>query len=337
MADFQLTDDLRDEAKTAWFRYLEMVMPFRPDLYRYCRSLTQDLWDCEDLLQDTLLRGFARLGSIHHRIDNPRAYLVRTATNLWIDTQRKRGTERSALEAHANSPMGTGEAAQSPSESIEVREAAAAMIERLAPQERAAILLKDVFDMDLRETADVLGTTIGAVKAALHRGRSRLRQPDPVSRPARRQASRELVDRFVNRYNARDLPGLLALMLDSASIDLLGLDVETGREAFERRGGWFYRNLYGQDWAAERPYPARWQSALFNGEVVALVFSPNLEGREVLGSVMRLEEEGGHISSVRAYALCPETVREIGDELGWPTDPDPYRFISMILAFARGH
>src|SRR5690242_259645 len=102
MTDSQLTEDLLDEAKAAWFRYLELIMPFRPDLYRYCRSLVQDPWDAEDLVQDTLLRGFAKLGSTHHRIDNPRGYLVRTATNLWIDAERKRGTERAALVAQAN-------------------------------------------------------------------------------------------------------------------------------------------------------------------------------------------------------------------------------------------
>jgi len=311
-------------------------MPFRPELYRYCRALAGHLWEGEDLVQDTLVRGFATLGSIHHHIDNPRAYLVRIATNLWIDAERRRASEKVAMLGQARESDETSNDA-SPLESALMRDAAAALMDNLAPQERAAVLLKDVFDMDLKEIAHMLRTTLGAVKSALHRGRTRLRQSRTPGVSGRALASRELVDQFVDRYNARDLPGLLALMLDTASIDLIGLDVEAGREAFERKGGWFYHNLYGHDWAAERPAPARWESAIFRGEVVALVFGPNLEGSEVLGSVMRFEEDDGRIASIRAYAMCPETVREVGEELGMPNDPDPYRFISMILAFARGH
>ncbi|GHI28032.1 hypothetical protein Shyd_94030 [Streptomyces hydrogenans] len=47
----------------------------------------------------------------------------------------------------------------------------------LAPQERAAVVLKDVFDLPLKEIAAMLSTTEGAVKAALHRGRGRLADP----------------------------------------------------------------------------------------------------------------------------------------------------------------
>ena len=45
---------------------------------------------------------------------------------------------------------------------------------RLSPQERAAVVLKDVFDLSLEEIAEALGSTVGGVKAALHRGRGKL-------------------------------------------------------------------------------------------------------------------------------------------------------------------
>jgi DNA-directed RNA polymerase specialized sigma24 family protein len=57
-------------------------------------------------VQDTLLRGFAALGSIHHEVRNPRAYLLRTATHLWIDTVRRRGSEAAAVAAQAAEPGG---------------------------------------------------------------------------------------------------------------------------------------------------------------------------------------------------------------------------------------
>lgn len=48
MDDVGLPDTLRDQARSAWLRYLERVAGFRPALHRYCRRLTADPWDAED-------------------------------------------------------------------------------------------------------------------------------------------------------------------------------------------------------------------------------------------------------------------------------------------------
>src|SRR5260370_21956080 len=96
MGDLELPDGLRDELRGAWHRYIDRLAPLRPALHGYCRRLSGNLWDAEDLVQDTLLRAFRTLGSVHARIENPRAYLLRTATNLWIDTVRRRGSEATA-------------------------------------------------------------------------------------------------------------------------------------------------------------------------------------------------------------------------------------------------
>jgi len=75
-------------AADAWLRYLELLDDFRPDLYRYCRRLTGNVWDAEDLVQDTLEQGFARLGLLSNPIDNPRGYLLKIASNRWISRKR---------------------------------------------------------------------------------------------------------------------------------------------------------------------------------------------------------------------------------------------------------
>src|SRR5205823_3376595 len=99
MADLELPDGLRDDLRAAWHCYVDLLAPLRPTLHGYCSRLTGNLWDAEDLVQDTLLRAFGTLGSIFTRIENPRAYLLRTATNLWIDTVRRRGNEVTAYAA----------------------------------------------------------------------------------------------------------------------------------------------------------------------------------------------------------------------------------------------
>src|SRR5262245_57865168 len=88
----------------AWRRYIDRLEPHRPALHAYCRRLTGSVWDGEDLVQDTLLRVFSLLGKTDAPIDNPKAYLIRTATNLWIDRVRRFAREQAALALEPNEP-----------------------------------------------------------------------------------------------------------------------------------------------------------------------------------------------------------------------------------------
>ena len=320
MGDIQVNDQLRRGLISAWHQFLEALDPIRPDLYRYCRRLTGNIWDAEDLVQETLLRAFSHLSQVLYSIENPRAYILRVASHLWIDTVRRRASEADAQTLQATDPLNAPAPTSSPAQAIEVREAGAQLMSSLAPQERAAIIAKDVFDMSIEETASILGTTPGAVKAALHRGRSRLRDCSEEG-PRRTPPSAELLDRFVERYNARDLPGLLALMSDTATIDMHGLHSETGRSAFERDRGWFHHNFYNPFDGS--PSTLRWQAAVFEDEPIVLVFD-GLD--DALVSVMRLEEHAAAVQRIRIYALCPDTVAEVGAAFGYPVRTLGYRF-----------
>jgi RNA polymerase sigma-70 factor (ECF subfamily) len=320
MADAELPDALRDELRAAWHRYLDLVAPLRPALHGYCRRLAGNVWDAEDLVQDTLLRGFGRLASIHHEIANPRAYLLRTATHLWIDALRRREGERAALAEPPAAEAGGAPAGAS-------RDAGAALLQRLSPQERAAVLLKDAFDLSLEEIADVLVTTIGAVKAALHRGRDRLRDLDAAPSPHRPMPCVELVDRFVAALRAGDVSGLTRLMLDGGSLENVGCGLELGRDAFERTDGWIHKAVHGHpEWpAAFQPEAVRVERGMFDGEPVVLAFATR-RGREALEQVLRLEERDGRVAGMRAYAFCPETMREVGAALGLHVRTGLYRY-----------
>src|SRR3990172_8912013 len=126
MGDIDLDDPLRRSLVSAWHQYLTALDPIRPDLFRYCRRLTGNLWDAEDLVQDTLLKAFANLSLILYTIRSPRAYLLRIATNLWLDTVRSRATERSTLAAAANDPAREPASPSAPSPAGGGRGAAAA-------------------------------------------------------------------------------------------------------------------------------------------------------------------------------------------------------------------
>ena len=322
MSEVETPDTLRDDLCTAWHRYIDMLVPLRPALYSYCRRLAGNVWDADDLAQDTLLRAFGQWGVTYPPIRNPRAYLLRTATNVWIDTLRRRETEARVSVA---SPDDTARA--NPEASSDVRDAGYRLLQRLSPQERAAVVLKEVFDMSLEEIAELLATTTGAVKAALHRGRGRLREPEGAAASRRPLPSPELLDRFIERYNAKDVKGLVALMLDGASAENVGTSFHIGREhPSEGTPHFLYKVVHGHDeWPPQtRPDAVRIERVEFEGEPIVLLFATRW-GNEALEVVFRFEEQGGRIARIRAYGFCPETVRAVGEALGVPVLTGLYR------------
>jgi len=180
--------------------------------------------------------------------------------------------------------------------------------------------------MTLEEIADLLATTTGAVKAALHRGRDRLRKPDTAAEH-RRMPSPQLIDRFIERYRAQDLKGLTELLLDGASVENVGEALQFGRETFTRRArNILYHVVHGHaEWPAEfQPDGVRAERGEVDGEPVLLWFVTR-RGKEALEVVFRFEEEEGRIARLRTYAFCPETMRAVGEALGVKVRTGLYR------------
>ena len=324
MVEPEFPSEIRNATRAAWDRYIDFLSPFRPELYKYCRQLTGDIWDAEDLVQDTMVRGFGVLNQVNGTINNPRGYLIRVATNLWMDALRRRASEANVLAFEDAEPPGTVEATP---DKVSVQDAAVQLMQMLAPQERAALVLKDVFEMRLDEIAEMLGTSVGAVKAALHRGRS-VAEESRDMRPSHRPIpSAALVESFVQRLNASDLPGLLTLMLDTATVGIPGTLVEVGRSEFERKGSWLWQSVnVHPDLPAElRPPKFVNQRATFNGEPMLLGFMV-LGDSKLLMAVVRFDEEDGRISRIRAYNFSPEVIQELGAELELVAGVVPYRF-----------
>jgi RNA polymerase sigma-70 factor (ECF subfamily) len=317
----ELTKDLRDDTRTAWHVYLDSLNAFRPDFFGFCLKLTRDVWDAEDLAHDALIRGFATLGVVHQDVKKPRAYLLRIAANLWIDRVRRRALERDVLES-GDTAVAEPTAPAAPDRGVDLRKAGAALMERLTTQERAAVLLKDLFDLSLEEAAGILATSVGAVKTALHRGRGRLRDEAPRAGVRRRTASAELVDRFIDRLDAKDLPALLDMMLDSGAVEA-GYLLEVGRDEFSVKGGWLWSACHGHP---NRPraldaWTLRHERREHRGESLILSRSKG-PGAEGLTSVMRLSESEGHIARIHVHS-DPDFVRALADELGVPALPFP--------------
>jgi RNA polymerase sigma-70 factor (ECF subfamily) len=318
-------DALSDDVKSSWHRFLDVFEPMRPQLYRYCRYLTRSPWDAEDLVQDTLMRAFVTLGTVFRDLPNPRAWLFRVASNLWIDRVR-----RSRFELAIEPPA---QASPEP-DPRGPREAAGALLVRLSPQERAAVVLKDVFDFSLEEIAGTLSTTAGAVKAALHRARGKLLEPEDP--PARAPAPGAL-DAFCDAFNQRDLERLTDLLLDSATVEIVGIVTEYGRNApkdphtgsfagtmapitFDERGGVPPELLEGYLGTIPRCEVRAYRDAWI------LVFWYEHGQGPMVRTVMTVETEGDHIALVRNYFFTPDVIAEICAELDLPYRANGYRY-----------
>ena len=83
--------DTRADLRQARRDFLVELVPVRASVYAYCRSLTPTVWDAEDLLQDTLAKALAEASQRHEPILNTQAWLIRIATNSWIDSLRRSG------------------------------------------------------------------------------------------------------------------------------------------------------------------------------------------------------------------------------------------------------
>ncbi len=289
--------------KTAWHRFIDETSPYRGDLFRYCRNLAGNVWDAEDLVQDTLTRAFGRWGMTIPAVDNPRAYLMRVAANVWIDEIRRRQAPTVEVEAIATDP-----------DPVEVREAGQRLLHRLSPQEQAALVMKETFDMTAKEIAATIGTTEGAVKAALHRGRKRLAAPESEVR--RDVPSRELVERFSRLFEARDLDGLAEMFAASGTAENIGNSWHIGDGPRGFRGVLYGCVMGHKEWPIEHQRKRHAVEVVeYEGELILLAMGVK-DGIVGVASIYRLDEVDGRITRFRSYGFCQDLVDEVATHAG---------------------
>lgn len=314
--------DLPDAVRASWHRFADTYEPLRGELYRYCRHLTRSPWDAEDLAQDTMARAFATLGRMGVAPPNPRAWLFRVASNRWLDQVRRPLLELEPASTTSPPP-------------VELRDAAGALLVQLAPQERAAVVLKDAFDLALDEIAGILGTTVGAVKAALHRGRGKLLEPDDEPR---RVPARGVVDAFCAAFNARDVEGLTSLLLDTATVEVVGATASYERD--DTRTQMLRGMLFGSERLANaatqggiearfvagaQPTPPRAEPRLHRGEAIVVLWYAHDDGEHVR-AIDRLVDDGDRIATLRNYFFTPDLIAEVCTELGLSHRSNGYRW-----------
>lgn len=203
-------------------RFMDLVDQLRPELHRYCARMTGSVFDGEDVVQDTLAKAYYALGQMREA-PNLKPWLFRIAHNTAVDFLKR--YERKYVDPVSAVP----DRAETEADHVDpaLVEAALTTFVELPPVQRAAIILKDVLGHSLEEVAATMGTTVGAVKAALSRARANI-APRAVSTsslrtPVLSAEERVNLQRYVDFFNDRDWTALRRLLTEEAKLEQVSL------------------------------------------------------------------------------------------------------------------
>ena len=248
--------------------------------------------EAEEVVQDAWLRW--------HEADkaslaSAEAWLVTVVTRLSIDRLRAAKVQREHyIGAWMPEPTLT-ESPDTPEESLEraddISVAFLAVLERLAPEARAAFLMREVFDADYDEVALTLGKSEAACRQLVHRAKAQVQEARPRY-PVPRETHQRLLRAFADAAARGSLQDLKALMADEA--ELIG-DGGGKVQTFSKvlRGSQRLAQLYFSLWR-RMGAAVRMELAEINGEPGLLRF---VDG--ALESAQTFEIEGERIVRIR--------------------------------------
>ena len=198
-----------------------LLARMRPRLHRYCARMVGSVIDGEDVLQDALIKAVESRATAG-AIGNPEGWLFRIAHNTALDFLRRRNRQQALRSAEEVDMIAD------PADAVLSRQIASASLRtfmRLPVAQRASVILMDVLGCSLTEICEVMDFSLPAVKAALHRGRTQLREladePDDRPPPKLSDADRKRLGVYVAHFNARDFDAIRAMIADDVRLDLV--------------------------------------------------------------------------------------------------------------------
>jgi RNA polymerase sigma-70 factor (ECF subfamily) len=246
MTEPKLLDAARSGDEDA-FRLL--VEPHRLGLHAHCYRMLGSLHDAEDALQESLLRAWRGLHGFDGR-SALRRWLYRITTNVCLDAIARRPkrvlpidysppadldadapeeplTESVWIEPYPDEVLGLEDGYAAPEARYEQREAVelafVAALQHLPPNQRAALILREVLGFSAKEVSESLGTTVASVNSALQRARKTVdeRLPEKSQQATLRSLGDErvhdLVEDFVDAFEHDDVEAIVAMLAEDAT------------------------------------------------------------------------------------------------------------------------
>jgi RNA polymerase sigma-70 factor (TIGR02957 family) len=192
----------------------ELLEDLRPTAFAIAYRMLGSVAEAEDVVQEALLRVHRALEA-GEQIESPRAYLATVTTRLAIDSLRSARVRREQYVGEwLPEPLLT-DTREDPASQVEMADslslALLVLLESLSPEQRAVLLLRDVFDYGYDEIARILDKSEANVRQLASRARSHVEQGRPRFQTSREQRD-ELARRFFAAVEQGDVAGLEALL-----------------------------------------------------------------------------------------------------------------------------
>jgi RNA polymerase sigma-70 factor (ECF subfamily) len=285
---------------------------YRPLLFSIAYRMTGSASEAEDIVQESYLRYRAAA----HEIRSLKSYLSTIVTRLSLDHLKSARTQREQyIGPWLPEPLLTDSRGTAPLQQVEQRESIATaflvLLESLNPQERAVFLLREVFEYEYAEIAEILGLSAANCRQIFHRAQQRVAERRPRFEPSR-EAQRRLSERFLRACPQGDVAALAeTLAQDVVSWSDGGGKVSAARLPVRGRDH-VVRLLLGL--MGKAPADLRMEIAEVNGAPAVLLFMG-----ETLWYVSTAEIADGRIQAFHTVL-----------------NPDKLAFIQRQIAAERG-
>ena len=194
----------------------ELLAELRPTAFAIAYRMLGSVAEAEDIVQEALLRTHAAIER-GERIDSPRAYVGTVTTRLAIDHLRSARVRREQYVGEWLPEPLLADPGAGPAEQAEIADSLSTaflvLLESLSPEQRAALLLHDVFDYGYGEVAEIVGTSEANARQLASRARGHVGERRPRFRTSEEHRE-ELADRFFEAVGDGNMEGLEALLAD---------------------------------------------------------------------------------------------------------------------------
>jgi len=190
----------------------------RPRAFAIAYQMLGSVSEAEDVVQEAFLRMHQSLQR-DEPIASPRAYIATLVTRLAIDQLRSARVRRERYVGEwLPEPLVTEPSPAERAETVDSLSLAfLVLLESLTPRQRAAFLLREVFEYPYAEVAELIGTDVDSTRHLVARARNHLRERRPRHHASRRQRE-ELAARFFAAAGQGDLPALEALLAQDVAL-----------------------------------------------------------------------------------------------------------------------